>query len=125
MPRARICGRDFVAARKDTKVCGAECKAKRQSGFFRAHKEKVKDDEVDRLYQRNRNGYDNFRKKPEKVGVADEVKQRYLDKKAEFLEQGRMLRKLCRDGKISEKELVEFVRMDMKERVQLESELCR
>ena len=58
-----VCGRNFVASRKDTRVCGEKCKSRRQAGYFKEHKEKVKDDVVDITYQRNRDGYDNFLKK--------------------------------------------------------------
>ncbi|MCH5210716.1 MAG: hypothetical protein J1F01_07110 [Oscillospiraceae bacterium] len=118
-----ICGREFVASRKDTKVCGAECKKVRQAQYNTSHKEKVKDDAVDKMYQNNREGYDNFSKKLKRLGVADDIIEGYGEAKYAFLDEGKKKRKAYRDKKLPKGELLDFIRTDRVKRMKLEGEI--
>ena len=118
-----ICGKEFVASRKDTKVCGAKCKSQRQAGYFKEHKEKVKDDDVNKTYQQNRDGYDNFLKKLNKLNVSEDVINPYRDAKYDFLDNGKKKRKAYRDKKLSKGELLDFIRTDRTKRMKLEREI--
>ncbi len=118
-----ICGREFVASRKDTKVCGAKCKSQRQAGYFKEHKEKLKDDIVDKTYQQNRDGYDNFLKKLNKLNVSEDVIAPYKDAKYGFLDKGKKKRKAYRDKKMSKSELLDFIHADRFKRMKLEGEI--
>ncbi|NDO20367.1 hypothetical protein FMM68_11985 [Lachnospiraceae bacterium MD329] len=118
-----ICGREFVASRKDTKVCGEKCKSQRQAGYFKEHKEKVKDDSVDKMYQQNRDGYDNFLKKLNRLGVDDEIIEEYKEAKYAFLDKGKKKRKAYRDGALKKSELTEWIGQDRNKRMKLESRI--
>ncbi len=118
-----ICGREFIASRKDTNVCSAKCKSQRHAVYFKEHKEKVKDDDVNKLYQQNRDGYDNFRKKLIRLDIDKNTLQTYLNKKYDFLFEGRKKRKAYRDKKLSKSELLDFIRTDRKKRMDLEHEI--
>ncbi len=118
-----ICGRQFVASRKDTKVCGAKCKSQRQAGYFKEHKEKVKDDIVDKTYQQNRDGYDNFLKKLNRLNAPEEVINPYKDEKYAFLNTGREKRKAYRDGKLKKSEFLEWIRADRLNRIDMEQDI--
>lgn len=120
-----ICGRKFVASRKDTRVCSQKCKAQRQSGYFKEHKEKVKDDTLEKLYQNNRDGYDNFLKKLKKQGAADEIAEPYRTAKYAFLDEGKKKRRAFRKGELSKKELREWIEADRLKRFALESEISK
>lgn len=115
-----ICGREFVASRKDTKVCGAKCKSQRQAGYFKEHKEKVKDDSVDKLYQNNRDGYDNFLKKLKRLEADDEIIEEYKRAKYDFLDKGKKKRKAYRNETLKKSELTEWIRQDRNKRMDLE-----
>lgn len=118
-----ICGREFVASRKDTKVCGAKCKSQRQAGYFKEHKEKVKDDVIDKMYQNNRDGYDNFLKKLNRLEVDDEIIEEYKKAKYAFLDKGKKKRKAYRVGTLKKNELTEWIRQDRNKRMDLESRI--
>lgn len=115
-----ICSRQFVASRKDTRVCSTKCKAQRQAGYFQEHKEKTKDDTVDKVYQRNRDGYDNFLKKLDKLGASEDIIQQYKEAKYAFLDEGKKKRKAYRDGKLAKGELLDWIRADRLKRMDLE-----
>lgn len=118
-----ICGREFVASRKDTKVCGAKCKSQRQAGYFKEHKEKVKDDSVDKMYQNNRDGYDNFLKKLKRLEADDEIIEQYKKAKYDFLDKGKKKRKAYRNEALKKGELTEWIRQDRYRRMDLESRI--
>lgn len=118
-----ICGREFVASRKDTKVCGAKCKSQRQAGYFKEHKEKVKDDIIDKMYQNNRDGYDNFLKKLNKLGVDDKIIEEYKEAKYAFLDKGKKKRKAYRNETLKKSELTEWIKQDRNRRMDLESKI--
>lgn len=118
-----ICGREFVASRKDTKVCGVKCKSQRQAGYFKEHKEKVKDDIVDKMYQNNRDGYDNFLKKLNRLGVNDEIIEEYKEAKYAFLDKGKKKRKAYRNETLKKSELIEWIKQDRNKRMDLESRI--
>jgi hypothetical protein len=118
-----ICGRYFVASRKDTQICGDKCKSKRQSGYFQLHKEKVKKDIVDATYQQNRDGYDNFLKKLKKLGISDDVINPYSEAKYAFLREGKEKKKAYRDGKLEKSDMLEWIRADRLKRIGLEQEI--
>lgn len=118
-----ICGRKFVAARKDTKVCGAKCKSQRQAGYFKEHKEKLKDDIVDKTYQQNRDGYDNFLKKLNKLNVSEDMITSYKDAKYDFLGKGKKKRKAYKAGTLSEKEFLGWIRNDRLNRIDIEQDI--
>lgn len=118
-----ICGREFVASRKDTKVCGAKCKSQRQAGYFKEHKEKVKDDTVDRLYQQNRDSYDNFLKKLNRLRIDDKIIEEYKEAKYAFLDKGKKKRKAYRNETLKRSELTEWIRQDRYRRMDLESRI--
>lgn len=120
-----ICGRKFVASRKDTKVCSAKCKAQRQSRYFKEHKEKVKDDTLEKLYQNNRDGYDNFLKKLKKQGAADDIAEPYRTAKYAFLNEGNKKRRAFRKGELSKKALREWIEADRLKRFNLEDEILK
>lgn len=115
-----ICGENFVASRKDTKVCGAKCKAQRQVGYFKEHKEKVKDDDVDKNYQYNRDGYDNFLKKLNRLSVNDEIIEEYKTVKYAFLDDGKKKRKTYRNDTLKKSELKAWIRQNRRKRMYLE-----
>ncbi len=118
-----ICGREFVASRKDTKVCGAKCKSQRQAGYFKEHKEKVKDDTVDRLYQQNRDSYDNFLKKLNRLRIDDKIIEEYKEAKYAFLDKGKKKRKAYRNETLKRSELTEWIKQDRNKRMNLESRI--
>lgn len=118
-----ICGRFFVASRKDTKVCGEKCKAKRQSGYFKEHKEKVKDDMTDKMYQQNRDGYDNFIKKLNRLDAPENILNRYKAAKYDFLSKGKKKRKAYKDGKLKKSELTDWIKINRNMRMELEREI--
>lgn len=118
-----ICGREFVASRKDTKVCSAKCKSQRQAGYFKEHKEKVKDDSVDKMYQNNRDGYDNFLKKLKRLEADDEIIEQYKKAKYDFLDKGKKKRKAYRNEALKKGELTEWIRQDRYRRMDLESRI--
>lgn len=118
-----ICGRYFVASRKDTRVCSGKCKAQRQAEYFQEHKEKVKDDIVDKTYQQNRDGYDNFLKKLNKSNAPADVVNSYKEAKYAFLEEGKRKRKAYRDGKLKKNEMLEWIREDRLKRIGIEQNI--
>ncbi|NDO18544.1 hypothetical protein FMM68_02580 [Lachnospiraceae bacterium MD329] len=118
-----ICGREFVASRKDTKVCGAKCKSQRQAGYFKEHKEKVKDDIVDKTYQQNRDGYDNFIKKLNKLNISEYMIVAYKDAKYDFLDKGKKKRKAYKNGKLSKKDFLDWIRDDRLNRIDMEQDI--
>ena len=118
-----ICGRQFVAARKDTKVCGSKCKAQRQAGYFQEHKEKVKEDMLDKIYQQNRDGYDNFLKKLDKLNTPDEIVAKYKQAKYDFLSEGKKKRKAYRNGGLKKSELSNWISIDRMKRIKLEADI--
>ncbi len=118
-----ICGREFVASRKDTKVCGAKCRSQRQAGYFKEHKEKVKDDTVDRLYQQNRDSYDNFLKKLNRLRIDDKIIEEYKEAKYAFLDKGKKKRKAYRNETLKRSELTEWIKQDRNKRMNLESRI--
>lgn len=118
-----ICGRQFVASRKDTRVCGSKCKSQRQAGYFQEHKEKVKEDMVDKLYQQNRDGYDNFLKKLNKLNVSSDIVNPYKEAKYAFLAEGKKKRKAYRNGELKKSELTDWIRKDRTKRMGLEQDI--
>ena len=95
-----VCGRKFVVSRKNTRVCGAKYKSQRQAEYFKKRKAKVKDDIVDKTYQQNRDGYDNFPKKLNRLNAPEGLKfrkgySRRIDEKNRLVydmdEQGNLL----------------------------------
>ncbi len=118
-----ICGREFVASRKDTKVCSAKCKSQRQAGYFKEHKEKVKDDIVDKTYQQNRDGYDNFLKKLNKMNISEDVIAPYKDAKYDFLDKGKKKRKAYRAGTLHKKDFLNWIRDDRLNRIDMEQDI--
>lgn len=118
-----ICGREFVASRKDTKVCSAKCKSQRQAGYFKEHKEKVRDDTVDKMYQNNRDGYDNFLKKLNRLAVDDQIIEEYKEAKYAFLDKGKKKRKAYRNETLKKSELTEWIKQDRNKRMNLESRI--
>lgn len=118
-----VCGRDFVASRKDTRVCGDKCKSQRQAGYFKEHKEKVKDDVIDKTYQNNRDGYDNFLKKLARLNASDDVINPYKEAKYDFLEKGKKKRKAYKDGELKKSEILEWIRADRSKRIRMEQEI--
>ncbi len=118
-----ICGRKFVASRKDTKVCGAKCKSQRQAGYFKEHKEKVKDDIVDKTYQQNRDGYDNFIKKLNKLNISEDVIAPYKDAKYDFLDKGKKKRKAYKNDNLNKKDFLDWIRNDRLNRIDMEQDI--
>ena len=118
-----ICGREFVASRKDTKVCGTKCKSQRQAGYFKEHKEKVKYDIVDKTYQQNRDGYDNFLKKLHKLNISEDVINPYRDAKYDFLAQGKKKRKAYKSGKLSKQDFLDWIRDNRLNRIDMEQDI--
>lgn len=119
-----ICGRQFVASRKDTKICGSQCKAQRQAEYFKEHKEKVKDDVVDKIYQQNRDGYDNFLKKLNKLNISSDVINPYKEAKYAFLGEGKQKRKSYRNGELKKSEFLEWIRHDRLNRIKMEQSIA-
>ncbi len=120
-----VCGRKFVASRKDTRVCGAKCKSQRQAGYFKEHKAKVKDDIVDKTYQQNRDGYDNFLKKLNRLNVPEDVIEPYKQAKYDFLDKGKKKRKAYKAGEIKKSEILDWIRADRSRRVEMEAEILK
>lgn len=118
-----ICGREFVASRKDTKVCGVKCKSQRQAGYFKEHKEKVKDDSVDKLYQNNRDGYDNFLKKLKRLEADNEMIEEYKKAKYAFLDKGKKKRKAYKAETLSKKDFLDWIRDDRLNRIDMEQDI--
>lgn len=118
-----IFGRQFVASRKDTKVYGAKCKSQRQSGYFKESKEKVKDNIVAKTYQQNRDGYDNFLKKLNRLDAPEDVITPYKDAKYNFLNMGREKRKAYRNGKLKKSEFLEWIRADRLNRIDMKQNI--
>lgn len=118
-----ICGREFVASRKDTKVCGTKCKSERQAGYFKEHKEKIKDDIVDKTYQQNRDGYDNFLKKLNKLNVSEDVITPYKNAKYVFLDKGKKKRKAYRNDELSKSDFLDWIREDRFNRIDMEQDI--
>ena len=118
-----VCGRKFVASRKDTRVCGAKCKSQRQAGYFKEHKAKVKEDTVEKAYQQNRDGYDNFLKKLNRLNAPEDVIEMYRKAKYDFLGKGREKRKAYRNGKMKKSEILEWIRADRGKRFEMERDI--
>ena len=110
-----VCGRQFVASRKDERACGTACRKDRQSGYNKTHKEKVGNDELDKLFQQNRYGYDNFIKKLRAHGI-DEVPAEYQALKNEYLGEGKDKRAAYRQGKLADEELRKWINADFQRR---------
>ncbi len=118
-----VCGRKFVASRKDTRVCSAKCKSQRQAGYFKEHKAKVKDDIVDKTYQQNRDGYDNFLKKLNRLNASENVVEPYKQAKYDFLDKGKKKRKAYKAGEIKKSEILDWIRADRSRRFEIERDI--
>ena len=118
-----VCGRKFVASRKDTRVCSAKCKSQRQAGYFKEHKAKVKDDIVDKTYQQNRDGYDNFLKKLNRLNASAKIIEPYRKAKYDFLGKGREKRKAYRNGDINKSEILDWICADRSRRFEIERDI--
>ena len=98
-------------------------KSQRQAGYFKEHKEKVKDDVVNKTYQNNRDGYDNFLKKLARLNASDDVINPYKEAKYDFLEKGKKKRKAYKDGEIKKSDILEWIRADRSKRIRMEQEI--
>lgn len=117
-----ICGRLFVASRKDTKVCGAKCKSQRQAGYFKEHKEKYKEDFVYQTFEQNRDGYGNYIKKLQKIDN-DDITREYISAKDEFLDEGKKKKDSYYAGNMTKGAILEWIRADRKKRMDLEEKI--
>ena|GEM_PF-6170171 len=119
-----ICGDYFIANRANEGLCSEDCKAKRQVEFNQKHREKVKDDHCEREFERNRQGYDNFRKKFRKpgAGYSQEFIGRYEAAKKAFLDVGNKKRGVRKRGLLSDESFMKWLDGEVGKRLRLEGE---
>ena len=117
-----ICGGHFIANRANEGICSEGCKAQRQVEYNQKHREKVEDDRCEREFERNRQGYDNFRKKFRKAGAdyTQEFVERYETAKKNFLDVGNKKRKLRKQGLLSDESFMKWLASEKSKRLQLE-----
>jgi hypothetical protein len=119
-----VCNAYFIANRANENICGDGCKAKRQIEYNQKHREKVEDDYYEREFERNRQAYDNFRKKFRKAGAnySPEFIEKYETAKREFLRVGNIKRKQRKNGLLTDKTFMTWLKDEVDKRWRLEME---
>ena len=117
-----VCNAYFIANRANEGICGDDCKAQRQVEYNHKHREKVEDDDCEREFERNRQGYDNFRKKFRKAGASytQEFIDSYETAKKNFLDVGNKKRKVRKKGLLSDESFMKWLASEKSKRLRLE-----